>query len=1095
MAFSRPSVADLRALFETAAADAAIQRYIDANSEVVDTYGVAEANKVAATLQLALTDVRFEGIRRERAGDVQVEFEHRNARGGILSELASLASRLELLGEGGETFDPTTIPAPTIDATPAPSKVTLTLQPGGDTADLPAATSAAAGVMAAGDKAKLDGTDTRDLATEAEFERLEDVLFTDSVVYGPTPTELHHDRAVYLGNVMVPAVGELKLEANTVSHGQRPRGALQSGALGALQPIPDATGNLASLQPAERLVLADWVDQGDDLWIGRTVSNRIVVQHSGQFNLVRGVTATEQTYRSAGGTPGTPGPQGPAGPRGPKGDKGDTGPQGPPGGEGTATLTQSALDPYIEANEKVVELEEFEAANRYQVPLVGSVTLRQGLSNAAAPFPGDPKWPTNKPDSEVILQVGAGAQHRFDLAEVYAKAAASSGDQLGDGNSVSFTENGEVYRFARAGDRSIMFASDTTGPHTVTVTADLVNIEDFARAGSSAQVPASKLPAVHRLTENDVKAEIKPFAQVDNTTAKIERADLARDQQIPVGQDGQTVEFDSHGNLTAAAFPTGGAGGTPNPVFLEDDSPDNSNAITLHTSTPAGRWSGGTTGPDYWLTIGTIPALAASEAGKAIIVAQIHGEVDATSGGGDRVMIEGRVTRRRAGETADTALEEGVTYGPRNINASNVTSTLFAAVTRQASRLIVVLTDAEEGDVYKLQVRAVSQLRNSTTRTITFATGKNMLAILGAIGGGAAAAAPSEPATPPITRAIVEGLVRAGTYDWAHLNDRTRIPEAKLPEKLQRFNDALHAAGWQTAQTSDVQLAQTFAPAIPATVAAAVAFFPDGTPVSAEHVDVSPRQTNVYAVMRFSAEGNARRSDFRFEIQGYDNTNRMDLGSLISLGDDAGWYYYALLVDDVPEANTVAITENDPEWFDTAQIRLPASPVTLEVTDGAGPGLSPTRTNADQKAAFWHPTPVFDLDDADKQHGQVAISLRITMTAAGTNTMGFASHAQTTNNTHRTHYGYAVVGTHILRDLAVYNAGDATDSIKGFPVAQVPVYYGADIYGTLVLYLARNVRNEMGVVLVYDGGTSGNDSNFTIATRFQISFTPYRVVT
>ena len=988
MAFVQPTVAIIREEYETPHSDEVILRYVQRNSEHVDTYAVAEASKVAAAIQLTVTDLRFEALKRQREGDKQVEYDHRAARSGILGELSTLASRLALRGEEVPTFDPTTIPSPTVTVTPAPSKVTLTLHPGGDTADLPAATSAAAGVMAASDKAKLDGTDTRDLATEAEFGRLEDVLFSDSIVYGPTPTELHHDRAVYLGSVTVPSVGELKLEANTVSHGQRPRGALQSGALGALQPIPDATGNLHSLAPAERLVLADWVDQGDDLWIGRTVSNRIVVQHSGQFNLVRGVTATEQTYRSAGGTPGTPGPQGPAGPRGPQGPKGDTGAQGPPGGEGTATLTQSALDPYINANATVTELAEFEAANRYQVPLVGAVTLRQAASNAAEPFPQNPKWPANKPDSEVILQVGAGAQHRFDLQEVYALPAVSNGDQLGDANSVSFTENGEVYRFARAGDRSIMFASDTTGPHTVTVTGDLVNIEDFARPGSSAQVPASKLPAVHRLTEDDIKAEIKAFAQEDNTTAKIERADLARDQQIPVGADGQTVEFDSHGNLTAAAFPTGG-GGDANPVFLEEHRPASQVSFALHTSTTAGQWSA-------WMDLASIPALAATEAGKAIIIAQIHAEVNEDpQGGADRMIIEGRITRRRSGETSDTSLEESITYGPRNIQGGTAqTSTVFAEASQRASRLMAIAVDALEGDSFKLQVRAVSQRVGSQTRNIMFDTDHNLLEIVGAIGGGAAAAAPSEPSTPPITRSIVEGLVRAGTYDWAHLNDRTRIPEAKLPEKLQRFNDALHAAGWQTAQTSDVQLAQTFAPSIPATVAAAVAFFPDGTPAAAERVDVSPRQTNVYAVMRFSAEGNARRSDFRFEIQGYDNTNRMDLGSLISLGDDAGWYYYALLVDDVPEANTVAITENDPEWFDTSQIRIPPAPVTLEVADGAGPGLSPTAGQSDQKSAFWQPDPAFDLDDSYHQHGQVTVGIRLTMVNPGTNTMGFVPHAQ-----------------------------------------------------------------------------------------------------
>ena len=695
MPFNIPSVAHLREDFETDRPDASVQRILTSNAQIVDTYAVPEPNKVSATLRLTVTDLQFDGLKRERKGDTSVDIEYRASRQAILSELTHLANQLYYSDGDAAAPETTVYPPPTIEASATDKKVVLTLQPGGDTADVLPATEAVAGAMAPADKKKLDGTDTRDLATEAEFERLEDVLFTDSVVYGPTATEIRHDRAEYLGAVRVPTVGELKLEANTVSHGQRPRGSLQSAAIGALPSIPDNTGNLHSLQPAERLTLKDWVDQGDDLWVGRTASNRIVIQHSGGFNLVRGITATEQTYKSAGGTPGTPGPQGPAGPQGPKGDTGAAGPQGPEGPAGTATLSQEVVDPYIEANAKVQELEEFESANRYRIPVVGSVTLQQGGSNAAARFPGNPKWPTNKADTEVLLQVGAGAVHRYDLQAIYDLPAASQDDQLSDTSSLHFTENGEVYRFARQSDRTILFASDTTGPHTVSVTVDAINIEDFARAGSSAQVPPSKLPPEHRLTEADIKAEVKGFAQADNPTTLIQRTDLAQDQRIPVGTDGQTVEFDQHGNLTAAAFPTGGAG-TPNPVFLEDDSP--SADVTL--SIPANSGSAG--GQTPWGVLGTIPPLAASEAGKAIIHAHIYAQVtEASIGGGDRIYIEARLERQRSGETSWTELETSEIYGPRNLLANNTnTGTLFAALSKKVTHTLVAFVNAVRGDSF-----------------------------------------------------------------------------------------------------------------------------------------------------------------------------------------------------------------------------------------------------------------------------------------------------------------------------------------------------------------------------------------------------------
>ena len=1090
MAFTVPTVAMLLEEYRVSdRTDESLQRILNANAEVADTYAVSEHNKITATLQLSVVDIQFDAVRRQRTGDAQVDKDHREARRGVLVQLAALASRLELLAdESDTTTEPTTIPPTTIQATADPTKVTLTVQPGGDTADVAQATGSVAGVMASTDKQKLDAVDTTDLATEAQLERLEDVLFTDNVVYGPTATEIRHDRAEYLGAVRVPSVGELKLEANQVSQGQRNKGSVQGSSIGALQPIPDATGNLHGLTEAERLVLSDWVDQGDDLWIGRTESNRIVIQHSGQFNLVRGITATEQTYKSAGGTPGTPGPQGPAGPRGPQGPKGDTGAAGPEGPAGTATLSQEVVDPFIDGNAKVQELEEFEAANRYDIPLVGSVTLRQGLSNAAGRFPGNPKWPLNKPDTEVVLQVGAGAQHRFDLQAIYDLPAVSQTDQLTDANSVHYDEGGATYRFARQSDRTILFASgNAPSDNTVTITADAINIEDFARPGSSAQVPASKLPAVHRVTEADIKAEIKPFAQVDDTTAKVERSDLARDQQIPVGQDGQTVEFDQHGNLTAAAFPTGG-GDSANPVFLEEHRPASQLSFTLHTSTTAGQWSD-------WMDLASVPALAASEAGKAILIAQIHAEVNEDpQGGADRMIIEGRITRRRSGETSDTSLEESITYGPRNIQGGTTqTSTVFAEASQRASRLMAIAVDAVEGDSFKLQVRAVSQRVGSQTRNIMFDVDHNLLEIIGAIGGGAAAE-PSQPSTPPITRSIVEGLVRAGVYPWALLNNLDRIPEDKLPQKVDDFADALHPAGWQLAPVAEVQVANTFAPAIPATIGAAVAFdFSDGVRIT----DISPRQTNVYAILRFSSEGNTRRADFRLEVQaaGGHVENRMDLGSLISLGNDSGRDYYALLISDLPVGSTVAITEYDSEWFDTSKIRIPPSPVTIELADGAGPGLSPTGTNSDQKAAFWHTTPIFDLDDADHQHGRVNIDIRLSMVNPGTQTMGFRSHPQSTANPARRAYGSGGASVGTLRDLAVYNAGDTLANVKGDLVFEQEVFYGGDAVGTVAIYLARNAQNQVGVVLVYDGGSAQNNSNFSLQTRLGMSFTPYRVVT
>ena len=194
-----------------------------------------------------------------------------------------------------------------------------------------------------------------------------------------------------------------------------------------------------------------------------------------------------------------------------------------------------------------------------------------------------------------------------------------------------------------------------------------------------------------------------------------------------------------------------------------------------------------------------------------------------------------------------------------------------------------------------------------------------------------------------------------------------------------------------------------------------------------------------------------------------------------------------------PEANTVAIKELDKDWFDPAKFEFPATPVTVELADGAGPGLSPTHGNSDQKAAFWHPSPVFDLDDAAHQHGRIEVDVRLTMVSAGTQTMGFREHATTTANTARKVFGSGGASVGLLRDLATYVAGDAIADIKGDEIFSQDVFYGADLLGRVKMFLARNAENELGLVLAYDGERAANDSNMTLQTRVTVSFNPYRV--
>ena len=72
-------------------------------------------------------------------------------------------------------------------------------------------------------------------------------------------------------------------------------------------------------------------------------------------------------------------------------------------------------------------------------------------------------------------------------------------------------------------------------------------VSDWAREGNTDEIPAAKIPAgsVGGLNEAQVKAEIKPFAQEDDTVHRVERSDLADNQQLPAPSAGKFVKWNS----------------------------------------------------------------------------------------------------------------------------------------------------------------------------------------------------------------------------------------------------------------------------------------------------------------------------------------------------------------------------------------------------------------------------------------------------------------------------------------------------------------------------------------------------------------------
>ena len=304
MAFTAPTIQQLIDAFPNERDKSALTLIIGSNAQLVDVYNVPENVKQLATLRLSVADIRFDAARRERTGDTQVEFDHSNIRKGILYELQVLANQLFRLaedaedGEGGSTGSTapnTTIPNPTLDIERSGTTVSITINPGGDTVLIDAADKDDAGVLSSDLYTKLQNITTNDLATESELHQLESIILTQTLVFGPTltPVQNRHLHAEYLGNLTVP-LGKWRIVNNVSqtergSEGQRNSVTIPAGALDGLFAIPDSEFELAGLSESnERYVLENFIASTEepnglaDLWIGRTTSNRIVIQSSGR---------------------------------------------------------------------------------------------------------------------------------------------------------------------------------------------------------------------------------------------------------------------------------------------------------------------------------------------------------------------------------------------------------------------------------------------------------------------------------------------------------------------------------------------------------------------------------------------------------------------------------------------------------------------------------------------------------------------------------------------------------------------------------------------------------------------------------------------
>ena len=152
-------------------------------------------------------------------------------------------------------------------------------------------------------------------------------------------------------------------------------------------------------------------------------------------------------------------------------------------------------------------------------------------------------------------------------------------------------------------------------------------------------------------------------------------------------------------------------------------------AVTSAAPAAQGAWGA-------WTTLVTLPALTAAQTGRALVTAQTHHESGLGGGGGDRLILERRVVRRRG--AVDTVLSGQVDYGPRQLNPGGLTSRAFAVASSVSDEEMVAVDDVQAGDVLRLDSRVVLQRTAGAAVVLAAPPLVNNLSVT-ALAGGAAA--------------------------------------------------------------------------------------------------------------------------------------------------------------------------------------------------------------------------------------------------------------------------------------------------------------------------------------------------------------------
>ncbi len=190
----------------------------------------------------------------------------------------------------------------------------------------------------------------------------------------------------------------------------------------------------------------------------------------------------------------------------------------------------------------VVDLSNSEEGLRFEESLFNG-TVPIALSERASPFPNPNPDVPPAADARRLRVVIGGQSHTLTVSELLGKPATSNGDQLTAANSVAFSLSNTQYYLGHTGGATPKFllAWENSTNVTLQLFDNQIDLEDFARRSSTAQVPDAKLPDIPTNAEIDARADARVAAGVSDWA---EEGDTS---QIPLNKLGNA--------------PSGGGGG------------------------------------------------------------------------------------------------------------------------------------------------------------------------------------------------------------------------------------------------------------------------------------------------------------------------------------------------------------------------------------------------------------------------------------------------------------------------------------------------------------------------------------------------------